>query len=176
MKMEIELLREGNGVIVPASFSIRFAPSSHLIAVVRRVVQSFYAEILGDSELSSRLALVTHELLENVVKYGTTASAMLGVSIRQNDGDDHEVAVTIRNSASAENIAEAERLIAEIAAADDTFAYYQQQMEIAAEREHGSGLGLVRIAAEAGMSLSSALRDGEFEIEARAHYTPPRSS
>ncbi|MEZ4385865.1 MAG: hypothetical protein R3A79_31390 [Nannocystaceae bacterium] len=161
----------GDGEIIPASFSIRFSPSSQLIVVVRRFVESFYARVLRDPDLSSQLALATHELLENSVKYGLDNNANLAVTVDVND-DGYDVIVTIRNEAIDAHIVEAEETIAAINASDDIFSFYQQQIQIATERDNGSKLGLVRIAAEAGMSLTLR-RDGtSLEISAMAHFNP----
>ncbi len=164
-----------DGSVIPASLSIRFAPCTQLIVIVRRFVQAFYERVLRDNELASLLALATHELLENAVKYGTNDGAMLAISVLDNDDSGVHVDLAIRNTAHANHIAEAERLIAAINACDDTFAFYQERIKIASERTSGSGLGLVRIAAETGLTLESALVDDEFEIRAKAHFTPKRS-
>ena len=171
------LLSESERGVIPASFSIRFTPSAKLVVVVRRFVLSFYTRVLEDMEVSSQLALATHELLENAVKYGTTNDAVLGVSVVAvaEGRDGYDIDVSVRNSASAEHLAEAKRVIDAIDARDDTFAYYQEQMLVASEREMGSGLGLARIAAEAGMRLSVEIEDDELEIRARAHFTPDLS-
>lgn len=51
-----------------ASVELTFAPSLELIPVVRRFVSAFYEELLSHADAASRLALATHELLENTVK------------------------------------------------------------------------------------------------------------
>ena len=165
----------GDGSVIPASLSIRFAPCTQLIVIVRRFVQAFYERVLQNHELASQLALATHELLENAVKYGTTDTASLAISVLDNIDSGVHVDLAIRNSTQPSHIAEAERLIAEINACDDTFAFYQERIKVASERTIGSGLGLVRIAAETGLTLESALVDDEFEIRAKAHFAPGRS-
>ncbi len=163
-------LDAGDGSVIPASLSIRFTPCTQLIVIVRRFVQSFYERVLHNSELASLLALATHELLENAVKYGTTDDALLAISVLASVDSGVHVDLAIRNTALASHIAEAERVIADLSECDDTFAFYQERIKIASERKSGSGLGLVRIAAETGMTLESALIDDEFEIRARAHF------
>ena len=54
---------------LPASFDMSFAPTTRIVSVVRRFVLSLYERILADNVMSSQLALATHELLENAVKY-----------------------------------------------------------------------------------------------------------
>ncbi len=174
MELDDIVLVESEQGVIPASFSIRFSPSAKLIVVVRRFVQSFYTRVLEDSDMSSQLALATHELLENAVKYGTTDDAVLAISVADaGEGRaGYEVDVSIRNSAEPEHIAEAKRVIEALNACEDTFVFYQEQILIASERETGSGLGLVRIAAEAGMNLQLDIDDDELEIRASAHFTP----
>ena len=171
------LLVESEQGVIPASFSIRFSPSAKLIVVVRRFVQSFYTRVLEDTEMSSQLALAPHELLENAVKYGTTSDAVLAISVvdAAEERRGYDVDVSIRNSAKPEHLAEAKRVIDALNACDDTFVFYQEQMLIASERETGSGLGLVRIAAEAGMTLQVDIVDDELEIRASANFTPKLS-
>lgn len=167
---------ESGGIeALPASFAIRFSPSSHLISIVRRFVHSFYGKVLDDAELASQLALATHELLENAVKYGTTNEAGLAVTVAELD-DGFSITVAIRNRAEEEDIAEARRLIDALAGAADPFAYYQELMHEAAERVDGSGLGIARIAAETGMTLEAAIVDDELEIRARTTFKPRRST
>ena len=160
---------------MPAAFEMRFSPSNQLIAIVRRFVMAFYGRVLGDNETSGQLALATHELLENAVKYGIDDEARLKVEVR--GGEPMTIRVTLENRARPEHVAEARRLIAAIRAAPDPFEFYQGLMLEAAERARGSGLGLARIRVESGMSLDvRADRDDVVEISAEMTYRPGRSS
>lgn len=156
-------VREEAGV--PASFELRFSPSDQLISIVRRFVLAFYGTILADNELSSQLALATHELLDNAVKYGSTPTAELAVTFVP-EGDDHRIIVAIRNHAERHHIVEARRIIGELQAADSIFDHYQGLLHIAAEREDGSGLGLARIAAETKLALTTRVDGDLLEIRA----------
>lgn len=156
--------------LVASAFELRFSPSNQLITTVRRFVLSFYTEVLGDDEISSRLAVATHELLENAVKYGRRDEATLAVTVNP-EGSRFTVVVSIRNESEAVHIDEAERVIAALRGAGDVFSHYQQLMGEVALRVDGSGLGLARIAAESGMGLE-VVRDGE-EIEIRAAASYP---
>lgn len=155
---------------MPASFELRFSPCDQLISIVRRFVLSFYGSILDDEELSSQLALATHELLDNAVKYGTTPTAELAVTVIP-EGDAHRIVVSIRNRAELRHIGEADRIIRELQAADSIFDHYQDLLHVAADRVDGSGLGLARIAAETRLQLTSRV-DGDV-IEIRAETQTP---
>ncbi len=52
----------------PIYIELRFSPSPELIPVVRRFVSAFYERLLSQADAASRLALATHELLENTCK------------------------------------------------------------------------------------------------------------
>lgn len=155
--------------LVASAFELRFSPSSQLITTVRRFVLAFYTQVLGDREISSHLAVATHELLENAVKYGRRDEASLAVSVNP-EGSHFTVVVSIRNESEPGHIAEAERVIAALRGAGDVFSHYQELMGEVALRVDGSGLGLARIAAESGMGLEVVREGDEIEIRAVASY------
>ena len=168
-------LQDGGRASIPASFEMRFSPSDHLISIVRRFVLSFYGSLLADDELSSQLALATHELLDNAVKYGSTPTAELAVSITRDDEEALRIVVAIRNQAGREHISEAGRMIAAIQEAASIFDFYQELLHLAAVREHGSGLGLARIAAETNLGLTSRVDGDTIEIRAETRIPSTRS-
>jgi two-component sensor histidine kinase len=151
---------------VPASVEILFRPSTNLVPVVRRFVNEFYARVLADAELTSRLALATHELVENAVKYGCSEETRLRLQVAH-DGNDQAVVIQTWNridSASADHL---RRHFTEMKGvpADE---HYQHRMKIAAKSVDGSGLGLARIRAESDMTLDFALEGDTVCISARA--------
>lgn len=159
---------------LPASFDMTFAPTTRIVSVVRRFVMSLYERILEDNEMSSQLALVTHELLENAVKYNIDEATLLRVTLTPQSGDVSEIAVTIRtrNRATPENIRIAERLITQVREAEDPFMFYQQLIQASAEATEGSGLGLARIRAETEMTIDFTIEGDEIEIVAHAQVRP----
>ena len=48
-------------------FHLVFRPNIKLVSTVRRFTGEFYRRVLVDQELASRLALATHEMLENAM-------------------------------------------------------------------------------------------------------------
>src|SRR5437660_1066565 len=62
-------------------FELTLRPNLELVATVRLFVESFYHRTLSDEELSGRLAIATHELLENAVKYSVDGETSLRIEI-----------------------------------------------------------------------------------------------
>ncbi|MCA9714251.1 MAG: ATP-binding protein [Myxococcales bacterium] len=134
-----------------------FEPSGHLISVVRRFVRAMCEQILGSGEFSSQVALVTHELLENAVRYCRDEQTSIALAVREQGGA-LEVEVKTENQARDEDIARARGLLDRIAEADDLFELYQSMILEAADRVRGSGLGLIRICAETELTLEMTTR------------------
>src|SRR5690349_6476892 len=63
-------------------FELRFTPNIRLVPIVRRFVSDFYREVFEDEEAISRMALVTHELMENAVQHSSGGEAHLLVEMR----------------------------------------------------------------------------------------------
>ena len=130
-------------------FHLVFRPNIKLVSTVRRFTGEFYRRVLVDQELASRLALATHEMLENAVAYANDEETAIRIEI---EGD--LLSVRTWNRAAQDRIDEIKASIDEVMSAPDADAYYQNQMTRAAKRTDGSGLGLARIRHEAEMNLS----------------------
>jgi hypothetical protein len=152
------------------SFDLVFRPSVELISLVRRFVADFYIEVVSDQDTASRLALTTHELLENAVKYSTDGEAFLHVELDPHEGI---VSVRTRNRASPSQIEALRGNFAEIAAAPDASALYAQMLRKSAVATGSGGLGLARIWAESEMNLRLVVVDDQVEIHARGRITAP---
>lgn len=132
---------------------------------MRRFVSEFYDQTLADPDATSRVALATHELLENAVKYSRDGRASVRIEVT-NEGSRARVRIRTRNRASPEDAALIRRTIAEMSATDAN-VYYLNLMRKNASRLDGSGLGLARIHAEAEMDMSVACgRNGTITVSA----------
>jgi hypothetical protein len=130
-------------------FHLVFRPNIVLVSTVRRFTGEFYERVLVDRELASRLALATHELLENAVAYASEPETAIRIEI-----DNDLLNVQTWNRATQDNINGLRELMEEVSAAPDPVAFYYQLLEKNALREDGSGLGIARVRAECGMTLS----------------------
>jgi len=150
---------------VVGSFDLVFRPSINLVSVVRRFVQNFYENLL-DGDAAGQLALATHELLENAVKYSLNGEARLSIAVAR-AASKHEVSIGTRNRASPENLDTLHKLFGELERAADPFNFYQTLMKRSAKNPRGSGLGLARIVAEADMELRHQVHGDELHVFGR---------
>jgi two-component sensor histidine kinase len=154
------------------AFELAFRPNVQLINVVRRFVTDFYDEVIGDPDVVSRLALATHELLENAVRYSTDGETRIRIGVEPSeDGDDQGGILTIRMENTAEDTHRdtLRTLFEEMNGAEDPMDHYCSVMRRNAKRQDGSGLGLARIRAEAEMSLDCEVEGELVTIIARTH-------
>lgn len=154
---------------MPISFDMSFDPTTPLVSVLRRFVLSLYERILADIDASSQLALATHELLENAVKFATDTTTMLQVTMEPQGPSTPEYVVTIRtrNRATQANIQTAQTIIRRVREAADPAALYHDMILASAAHPDGSGLGLARIRAETDMSIDAVVENDMIEIVAQ---------
>ncbi len=132
---------------------LSFQRRPELVSIVRRFVSDFYDRTLSDPDASSRIALATHELLENAVKYARDGQAKVRIEVRPKGTSAH-VRIRTRNRANPEDAAYIDRTITEMRDSVDPNLYYLDVIRRNARRTDGSGLGLARIHAEAEMEVS----------------------
>src|SRR5258706_15726760 len=97
-----------------ARFELAFSPNMRLIAVVRRFVSDFYSEVLSDAEITSRLTVASHELLENAVKYSFDGNTCIQIEVRKDDdGQGTVVTIDTRNRTDPKNLVALRTLIDE---------------------------------------------------------------
>lgn len=158
----------------PAYVELNFRPNVSLVSVVRRFVSDFYSKALGDADGTSRVALATHELLENAVKYSKDGETTIRIQVSQNE-QPKRVLLQLTNRADAKNIAAIREILDGIAKAEDAFTYYSQLIAVKAKRKEPGGLGLARICAEGEMQLTIKELEGDLTmIEATTSVGEPR--
>src|SRR6185436_3018197 len=129
-----------------------------LVSEVREFTSRFYEAVLKDDDALSRLAVATHELLENAVKNATDGVARVRVEFMPAT---QKIEIRTLNRPTPENLALLCRNIDAINAAPDLDLHYQRLLEESTVRTDGSGLGLGRIAAEARFAI-------HYQVEAPA--------
>lgn len=151
-----------------AYVELNFRPNVQLVSVVRRFVSEFYQRTLSDPDGTSRVALATHELLENAVKYSKDGETTIRIEVEAS-GKPREVTLLLRNRTEEHHLASIREILDGITAAPDAFVFYQNLIAAKAKRrEEGSGLGLARICAEGEMTLAYRVMEGDVvEISAR---------
>jgi hypothetical protein len=152
---------------------LSFSPNVSLVSTVRRFVSSFYVQVLSDAEATSKLALATHELLENAVRYSEDGHTSIRIGVRR-EGPRIAVHIRTKNRANASHVETLKQMLAEAAAAKDPDTHYQALMRRSAKRTDGSGLGLGRIRAETDMALAVAIEGDMVELQASAHFDTKR--
>jgi anti-sigma regulatory factor (Ser/Thr protein kinase) len=128
---------------------LRFSPNVKLISTVRRFVGEFYERVLGDAEITSRLVVATHELLENTVRYSLDGQSGIRIGVRRYAGMVH-VVIDTNNRTDAKHRAELMALLEEMQASGSRASFYQTLMRRSVKRLEGS---------ESEMDLTCTLED-----------------
>jgi hypothetical protein len=118
---------------------------------------------IDDLETTSRLHMAAHELVENVLKYGSSPEVGLEFELERGVNESI-VRLRTRNTAAPEQLREVTRRISELRAAVDPVAYYDQLIRSTAPMNGMSGLGLARIRAEAGLDVDCSVDGREVSI------------
>ena len=143
-------------------FHLTFRPNIRLVSSVREFTVNFYRRMLADREVSSRLALATHELLENAVSYAADDETTVRVEML-----DGQLTIRTWNRSNEDNTASLRNVIDEMNATTDPNRFYLALMERTALSPEGSGLGLARVRAEADMTITYKIENNEVCIEAK---------
>jgi anti-sigma regulatory factor (Ser/Thr protein kinase) len=137
---------------------LQLRPSAKLISVMRRLVSDLLHDLLRDSDDAWRVALATHELVENAARHSLDGEISVTIDVL-GDGERHLLTVKTQNRASAEQRETLEMHLKELEAASGADEHYLSVMRRTARRE--SGLGLARVWAEAEMAVTGAFEGDE---------------
>lgn len=152
-----------------AYVELSFSPNVSLIGTVRRFVGEFYTQVLRSDEISSRLVIATHELLENAVRYSCDGHSSIRIAVRR-EGDYLEIVIDTKNRTNAVNREELEKLLSEMQTTESRLDFYQVLLRRTAKRKEGSGLGLGRIHAETDLDLSYRIEGETVHLRAEGRF------
>jgi hypothetical protein len=137
-------------------------PTLAILPAVRSFVEQALSAVINDGGVAYRLAMATHELLENAFKYASRPQATLRVSVVR---ETRHVSISLTNESDPERIEDLRRQFLEMAASDPV-TYYCDIMRRHARRRDVSRLGLARIQAEGQINLSLTTDGGVVTIKA----------
>lgn len=146
-------------------FTLSFRPNTALVSTVRRFVLDFYQCCLTP-DLTSQVALATHELLENAVLHSSNGETEVHIEITPLTRG-QSVCIRTRNAATPQDVGALHALFAELDAVTNPDEFYQSMMRRSAQRADGSGLGLARILAETQMAMTLEVNGDDVCISAR---------
>ena len=130
------------------------------VSEVRRLVERIQLRLGSTLDDAARVAMATHELLENAIKFSVDGTARLRIDVT----DGGVVRILTSNRATEGDRAELAVLAAELAAAVTPMAFYVSLMA-RAPNERG-GLGIGRIAAEGDMAIDFVFHGDVVEVHA----------
>ena len=136
------------------------------VSHVRRFVEALHRRVAMTHDDASRLAMVTHELLENAIKFSTDGGASLRVEVAAAN----RVCITTRNRTRERDL-DALKAITSTLVARDPMDVYIGLMKRAPAAPGGLGLG--RVAAEGEMEIGLALDGDIVQVQARTTLAPP---
>ncbi len=151
-----------------AYMELSFRPIVELIPYVRKFVTEFYTRMIDDRDAVSRVALATHELLENAVRYSVDGETKVRIEVLAGEPG-KRVLVRTWNRTNTKHEGVVRAMFDAMTAAPDPFLHYQDLMRRTAKVTNASGLGLARIRAEAEMALNYSVTDGILCIEAETN-------
>lgn len=136
----------------PLSFDVAFSSKWwSFISSTRVFVSSFCGHSIGDAEVSDKVAMTTHELLENAVKYsaghGLPVSCQVGV-------EDDRLWVRVRNQADAEHIQNLQKTYREVSEGDPLDVYIDRMQRSVTSDKSELGLARIRYEGDARLLLN----------------------
>ena len=151
--------------LTAARVSIDFdeQPSAASASQGREFFRQALAPLLGDEDLCFTVALVAHELTENIIKYSVDGERSISVGVDEKN-EARRVWVRSVNRVSPQDVEALVAALETIRTTDAPDALYDRIISESASRL-GSGLGLIRIRAETDMQLDYEVQGNLVEIE-----------
>jgi len=152
---------------------LAFRGRSRFVLSARNLIADVCEEFLEPSENTSHVIMTANELLENIVKYSADCRGSVEFDLAVKN-EQPTVRISTQNIAASRHLVEVESLLNQIIATPDPLHYYDEMIAASGERV-GSGLGLIRIRAEAKMNLNFHILTDVINIEATGLVRPKRN-
>ena len=153
-----------------ASFELVLTSDETLVATVRRFVGELCVRVLVDPDITSRVVVATHELLDNAVRHAVSDASGIRVEVAR-FGEEVGVVILTRNRIDDDRSRMLQGLLDTMHSSADRGAFYCDLLARAARKE-GAGLGLGRVYAEAGMNVSSRREQDVVIVRAEGRFAP----
>jgi hypothetical protein len=158
--------------VAAASIQLHRPPPAVLASSVRQLLSAICQELLDPDERQS-VAMAAHELIENIVKYSADGMRSFEVVLTTR-GDQAWVRIRTQNNTVPEHRDDLRRIVEQVSRASDPVAIYDEMIEASPRRE-GSGLGLARIRAEAGMDVACSVEGTQITVIAERRVSIRRA-
>lgn len=142
-------------------FALEGMFSTDQITDVRRFAERLLAWI-PDEDTRSRMAVATHELFENAIKFSDDGVAALEIEMQRTPR--LHVRIITRNRAKDADLTSLHRLDASLREATDAMDLYVSLMKKSPDARGGLGIG--RVAAESEMKVSMSFEGNVVQISA----------
>jgi hypothetical protein len=146
-----------------------FRGRTPLIKLLRHAVTTLLSDVGCDPERQNMAIMVAQELAENLVKYSRSACASFSVCVHHRGTRGVSLEVETLNETSPDEIARVQALLNEAGERPDIIGLYRERIATSSSRPR-SELGLLRILAEGGMTLS--MRTEGQQLRLRAESVP----
>lgn len=156
---------------VTTSLELEVGPAADmsLATRIREFLSNTYGPLIRDTRAESVITLAAHELVENIIKYGANGPRSISVQL---DSRKREVHLVTQNQATPTQITKLRSKLDRICQSTAPEALYDEFIAESADSDE-SGLGLIRIRAEADMDLSYKVDGSTVRIQATLHLSTP---
>lgn len=137
---------------VTTSLELEVGPDADMTLAtrIREFLANTYGPLIRDTRVEFIISLAAHELVENIIKYGTNGRKRLSVQL---DGRKRELRIVTSNEATPTQIERVRAKLERICRSNTPEALYDELIAESADTDE-SGLGLIRLRAEADMHLA----------------------
>jgi len=163
----MNVARVGVRVSLPAALSV--------VGSTRRYLDQLTLALGADAASASRVALAVHELFDNAVRHASGGSVELAVELEDGSAGLASLTVQTLNQVSEQDCLEIRRILDDVSGASDPTGHFDREIRASVGRRR-SGLGLMRVCAEANMKLSCHCEKGSLSVTGKTTVTLGRTS